>query len=135
MENKITKIILGILFSLTFISLVLAAPVGEVFHVPDINSTITFIPQMCYINSLTDIGSGGIFGIVMLLIIFGGFFFTMKSFKFESALPVAMFITSIIGVLLRLIPCLINDYIMYVCIIVLIYSIYLLFKESSNYET
>lgn len=133
MKNK-SKIIMGILLSITILNFT-SAVAGQVFADPDLNSTTMFLDQVCYINSLTDTGNGGILGIVMLIIIFGALFMTLKSFKLESALPVASLITAFLGILLRFIPCMINDYVLYVCIILVVYSIYLLFKEAANYET
>ena len=105
---------------------------GIVFPAPNA-SDVTFISKLQYIDSLTDVGSGGILGIGIILIIFFPLFLMMKAFKMESALAVAALITAICGILVRiLLP--INDLIIYISIIILVGALYFLRRSSSQTE-
>jgi len=93
---------------------------------------VTDFPQMLqYFNNLTDIGAGGMLGIIFLILIGAILFLMMKAYKFESAITVSLLITSIFGILFRIIG-LINDYALYVCIIFLVGSIYALMREAAK---
>jgi len=95
---------------------------------------VTTFPQMIqYINGLTDVGEGGILGIIFLIVIGGMLFMMMRSYGNERAIGVTALVISILGFLLRMMD-LINDYVLYICIALLILGIWLLIKESSNYD-
>jgi hypothetical protein len=102
-----------------------------IFQLP--NNPTSFFDVWNYINSLTDVGQGGVLGIISLIVILFVLFLGMKQFRTENAFFTAMMITSILGILERLMGW-INDGILYICIILLLISIYVLTKESSNYE-
>lgn len=84
-------------------------------------------------NSFTDVGYGGVLGIFLLITIGFTLFMMMKSYGNERALGISMFITSIIGIFLRLLT-LINDFTLYICIAILIGGILLLLKEATPHE-
>lgn len=108
------------------------AMVGEVFDFSLNDSTL--MGMLNKINSFTDVGGGGILGIVILLLVGGTLVLMMKSYGFERALSVAMIITSIIGIFLRVLGW-ITDPILYVCIALLVIGIIFLIIEAERYET
>ncbi|MDD2658018.1 MAG: hypothetical protein PHD04_05260, partial [Candidatus Pacebacteria bacterium] len=86
------------------------------------------------INSFTDVGQGGVLGILILFVTFGALTLMMKDKGgMERALSVSTFVTSIIGLFLRLLG-LINDYVFYICIAMFIVAGIFLIKEASQYE-
>lgn len=108
------------------------ATVGEVFDFTITDSSLIGLLQK--INSFTDVGQGGILGIFILLIVGGGLFLMMKSSGgSERSFAVSGLVTSIIGVLLRILQ-LINDTTFWVCISLSIISIIFLIKEQGQYE-
>ena len=105
---------------------------GIVFPAPNA-SDVTFIAKLRYIDRLTDVGSGGMLGIGILLMIFFPLFLMMKAFKMESALAVAALITAVCGILVRiLLPT--NDLVLYISIILFIGALYFLKRSSSQLE-
>lgn len=100
---------------------------------PPTNGSIGFVNVMAYANSLTDIGFGGVLGLVWLIVIEACLFLMMKAFSYDRALSTSMFITSVIGVILRILG-MVNDQILYICLIMLIIALFLLQKESSAGE-
>lgn len=105
---------------------------GVIF--PDPNATaVNFIDKLRYIDSLTDVGSGGMLGLVILIVIFSVLFLMMKSFKMESALAVSALITAVCGVLIR-IMILTNDLIIYISIIMFVGALYFLRRSSSQFD-
>lgn len=105
--------------------------VDTVFATP--GNITTLYQKIQYINNLTDVGTGGILGIGILLLVGSATFLTLKAFTQERAFAVAMILTSIIAVLLRIYN-LINDYILTISIILFVISFYSLIKESSQNE-
>ena len=101
-----------------------------VFSHPD-NAT-TFLKQVQYFNSLTDVGSGGMLGVLIEIAIFFPIFFMTKSYTYERSFATAMIITSFISVLLRIWG-LINDAFLYFTLIMLVISLYFLYKENDGY--
>jgi hypothetical protein len=100
----------------------------------------TFGQQICYINTLTDVGSGGLIGPMMLFLIAGVLFLMIKSHSMDKAFPVSMLITSILGIMLAAIgsymECgLISSNVLTVCIILAVLGVLMLLKESAQYET
>lgn len=107
-------------------------PIGLIFPDPT-NNTITFLDKLYYINSLTDVGFGGVLGLCLILVVGFGLFFMLKSFKFEYAFATAAFITAIFTVFFRILD-LVNDTILYSTIIIFVISYILLRKISSQGE-
>ena len=105
--------------------------VGEVFDFTVSDSTLVGMLQK--INSFTDVGFGGILGIFILIVVGGVLYLMMKGYGNEKSLSVTMFITSIIGLLLRLLG-LISDYVFYICVILFVVGIIFLLKDAGQYE-
>lgn len=104
---------------------------GEIFDFEVTDSSLVGLLRK--INSFTDVGQGGILGIFILIVVGGGLFLMMKHFGNERALPVAMLITSIIGLFLRLLQ-LIGDTVFWICISLFIISILLLMREQAQFD-
>jgi hypothetical protein len=92
-----------------------------------------FIGMLGYINNLTDVGSGGMFWTIMLIVFGGILFLMMKSFSTERSLGITAIIICILAWLFRIINW-VNDYTVTTCTILMIFGIYLLVKESAPYE-
>ena len=101
----------------------------SIFNPPE-NAT-TFLQRLQYINSLTDVGAGGIIGIVILFVVAFVLFLITKAFPFEKSFPVAMLITTFIGILLGIMG-LVPDNVIYLCIIILVISLWMLFSGSDS---
>jgi len=105
--------------------------VDWVFDMP--SNVTTFAQKISYIDGLTDVGFGGMIGIGIILVIFFSLNMMMKAFKTETTFAVSCFITSIIGILLRvLFP--FSDSIIYICIIFFVIGLLYLKKESTQGE-
>jgi hypothetical protein len=100
---------------------------------PNPENTTDFLKQLVYINSLTDTGSGGILGTLFLVIIFSTLFMIQKAFSYDKALYTSALITSFLAILFRILN-LTNDFILYLGIIGIIFSLWMLQKESSQGE-
>lgn len=98
---------------------------------PPTNATLDFISQLNYINSTTDVGYGGILGVGILMIAFGGVFLISKAFSFDRSYATASFIAFFVAILLRAMT-LINDDIIYIVVLNLIASIIVLMVQRSN---
>jgi hypothetical protein len=96
---------------------------------PACSNCTNFIQQIQYFNSLTDTGHGGIIGICILLIVGFVTFFMMKAFEAEKVFSVSMLVTSFLGVLLGFMG-LIENNVIYLCLIMLVVSLFLLFKSD-----
>lgn len=107
------------------------AIVGQVFDFSLENSSLIGMIQK--IDSFTDVGQGGVLGILFILVIGGILFLMMRAFGNEKAFPVAMLVTSVLGILVRILG-FINDQTLYVCIGLLIVSVLLLIREQGQYE-
>jgi len=101
------------------------------FEKPD-NAT-TFLKQLEYFDSLTDTGTGGILGVVILLVLGASLFGIMKAFSFDKALAVSMLITSFLGIMLGILG-LVDNKVIYICLIILIFALFQLFKRSKEGE-
>lgn len=93
----------------------------------------TFLQQIQYINGLTDVGFGGVLGILILFILGGVLFLMMRSYGPERAIGVSTFVIGIIGILLRMLQ-LVNNYAVTVCVLLTVLGIYLIVKEAAPYE-
>ena len=93
----------------------------------------TFEKQLDYFNNLTDTGSGGVLGIAILLVIGGVLFGIMKAFSFDKALAVSMLVTSFLGIMLGILG-LVDSGTIFICLMVLIYALFHLFKKSKEAE-
>ena len=107
------------------------AAVGEVFDFTVTDSTL--IGLLLKINSFTDIGQGGMLGIIILIIVGGGLFMMMRAYGNERALAVSSIVTAIIGILLRIIA-LVGDQVLWICISIFIIGVLFLIKEQGQYE-
>ena len=104
---------------------------GQIFDFTVNDSSLVGLIQK--INSFTDVGQGGVLGIFILLIVGGILFMMMKNYGNERALAVTMFVTSFVGMLLRLIG-LIGDNVFYICLILFVLGLILLIKEAEKFE-
>lgn len=102
------------------------------FQPPNAGQT-DILGMLDYINSLTDVGSGGMFWTVMLIVFGGVLFLMMKSFGTEKSFGITTIIICVIAWLFRLLSW-VNDYTVTVCTILMIFGIYLLTKEAAPYE-
>lgn len=57
----------------------------------------------------------------------------MKAFSFDKALAVSMLVTSFLGIMLSILG-LLDNKILYICLIVLIFALFQLFKRSKEGE-
>jgi len=94
----------------------------------------TFVQQLAYFNSLTDVGYGGIIGVVILIVLDGMMFSIMKAFSVAGAGAVALFIGGIFALLLRAMD-LVNNEVLTISVFLSFFGLYLLVKESEKYET
>ena len=85
------------------------------------------------VNDLTDVGSGGVLGIFILIVVGFPLFLMMRSYGNERAFAVSGMITALIGLFLRIFG-LIGQYVFYVCIILFAIGTILLLKEAAKYE-
>lgn len=96
---------------------------------PDPNNVTTPLQSISYINQLTDVGSGPMLGTIIYFIITAALFMGMKSFTTERAAFAALLVTSIIAILLRIYGWL-NDYAVYLGVILLIISLWQLKNKN-----
>lgn len=99
---------------------------------PECQNCTTFIQQLQYINSLTDVGYGGMLGISILLIVGFVTFLMGKAFAAEKVLSVSMLVTSFVGVMLGFMG-LVNNTVIYICIMFLVVALFLLFKSNDRF--
>jgi len=100
---------------------------GAVF--PDPVNLTTPLQSLGYINSLTDTGAGPMLGTIIYFIMTWVLFMGMKSFTTERAASVALFISSIIAIMLRIFGWL-NDFAVYLALILLIFALYQLWNKN-----
>jgi len=105
--------------------------VNMVFPTP--TNVTTFPEQLAYFNSLTDVGFGGILGIVLLLLFTLIMFLMTKAFSIGKAAGVSFVIGAIFAMFLWAME-LINSKILTISIIFAVFGIYLLIKESSKFD-
>ena len=96
-----------------------------IFPYPPENMT-GIMDFLTYTNSLTN----GFLGAGFLIIIFMVSFLSTKTFSYERAFGFSSFLTMISAILLRFLN-LINDWILALTVILLVFSIILLTKERS----
>ena len=96
-----------------------------VFSYPPENMT-GIIDFLTYTNYLTD----GFLGAGFLIIIFMVSFLSTKTFTYERAFAFSSFLTMISAILLRFMS-LINDWILSLTVILLVFSVILLMRERS----
>lgn len=104
---------------------------GQIFDFEVTDSTL--IGMLQKINSFTDVGQGGVLGIFILIVVGGGLLLMMRAAGNERAFSVAAFVTSIIGVFLRILG-LIGDAVFWICIAMFLVSIVSIIKEQSKFE-
>lgn len=95
------------------------------------NNKSSFIQQLLYANELTDVGQGGVLGIGIIFAIFAGVFLITKAFSFEKSLSAAALIASFTAFLLRILG-LVSDGVFYIFLIILIISLFFLFRGSDD---
>lgn len=104
---------------------------GQVFDFTVTDNSLVGLLQK--INSFTDVGFGGVLGILIMMIVGGSLFLMMRTYGNERAFPVALLVASLLSLLLRLLN-LIGDTVFWVCIALFIISVLLLYKEQGQYE-
>ncbi len=105
--------------------------VNLVFSPP--SNVTTFVQHLSYIDGLTDIGYGGMLGIVFMVIIFFILNLIMKSFRTETTFAPAAMITAVCGILIRVFFPL-SDNIIYISIILFVIGLLYAKKDASNQE-
>jgi len=103
-----------------------------VFAPPTANQT-DFMDMLGYINNLTDVGQGGLFFTIMLIVFAGIMFLMMRGFSTERALGVTSIITFLMAMLFKILNW-VNNYVVTITAILAIFGIYLLVKESSQFD-
>lgn len=100
---------------------------GAVF--PDPSNLTTPLQSLGYINRLTDVGSGPMLGTVIYFLLVAALFMGMKSFTSERAAAAALFIASILAILLRIFGWL-NNLAVYLSLILLVLALFQLWKKN-----
>jgi len=100
---------------------------GAVF--PDPHNLTTPLDSIGYINQLTDVGAGPMLGTIIYFLITMALFMGMKSYTNERAAAVALFVSSIVGILLRIFGW-INDSGVYLGLILLVFALFQLWKKN-----
>lgn len=93
-----------------------------------------FFSCIRYIFGLTDTGQGAVAGIVILIVIAGALFMSMKGFGTKVAMGVAGLSLGIFAILFRTLNW-INDAVLTICIILSAAGIWLLLKGQSQYDS
>lgn len=106
--------------------------VNLVFDNP--NNLSDFGNMLTYLNDLTDVGAGGMIGVIILLVVGFVLFFMMKAWSFNKAFPTASFILGIIAVFLRVMG-LINNVVLGLVIVLVVYGIYELVRGAGDFES
>jgi len=96
---------------------------------PHPSNLTTPFKSLQYINNLTDVGGGPMLGTIIYFLIVGALFMGMKSFTNDRAAAVALFIASIIGILLRIFGWL-NDFAVYLSLMLLIFALFQMWKKG-----
>ena len=105
----------------------------EMVFQPPARGTTEFIGMLSYFNSLTDVGQGGMFWTVMLIVFGGIIFMMMRAYSPEKSLGITSIIICVVAILFRILSW-VNDYVVTVCVIIMAFGIYLLVKEAAPYE-
>ena len=101
------------------------------FVFPPPENATTLLQKIQYFDSLTDVGFGGVLGLVFSLIFFGSLFLTMKAFALEKALAVSLFISSILMVLIAGMG-LVSSNLIYIGVTLFIISLFILINRESQ---
>jgi hypothetical protein len=101
-----------------------------VFEPP--TNTTNFFDMLGYFNNLTDVGAGGLFWTIMLVVLSGMLFLMMKAYSTGKAMGIT-FITSFFIALLFKIMGWVNNYVLTVTVLLAIFGIYLLKEDSNRY--
>lgn len=109
----------------------MAETVGQVFDFEVTDNSLVGLLQK--INSFTDVGFGGTIGILIMIVVGASLFLMMRVYGNERAFPVAMLITTLLGLFLRIMG-LVGDVVFWVSVSLLIVSVLLLFREQGQYE-
>ena len=102
-------------------------PINQVFADPQ--NLTTPLKSIGYILGLTNVGAGNTFGTVVYFIMVGMLFMGMKSYTNERAAAVALFVSGIIAILLRISNWL-NDFGVYLGLMLMVVSLFLLWKKN-----
>jgi len=94
---------------------------------PPTNQT-DFLDMLTYFNNLTDVGQGGMFFTVMLIVFGGILFMMMRAWGSEKSFGITSIVVCIIAWLFRLMSW-VNDYMVTVATILMIFGVYLLIKQ------
>ena len=100
---------------------------------PPSNAT-GLVLMLSYLNGLTDVGQGGMFFTVMLIVFAGMLFMIMRAYCPERAFGITTIIIGILAWLFRALDW-INDTVIGIITVLMIFGIYLLVKESEGFET
>jgi len=92
-----------------------------------------FFDMMAYFNNLTDIGQGSMFWTVILIVASAMLFMMMKAYSVEKASSITFIFSFFLALLLNIIGW-VNSYVVTITVILAVFGIYLLVKESSQYE-
>ena len=93
----------------------------------------TLIEMLNKINSFTDVGQGGVLGIFIMIVVTGTLYLMMSRMGRKDAFGIAMIINGVFAVLLRILS-LINDYVLWISVALMVVGIYFIHEEASNYE-
>lgn len=104
---------------------------GQVFDFTVEDSS--FMGLLHKIDSFTDVGPGGVLGILIMILVGGGLTMMLRQSGNERAFPVGLFVASLIGIFLRIMN-FIGDKIFWACIALLIISIIFLIREQGKFE-
>jgi hypothetical protein len=94
----------------------------------------TLIEFLNQVNKFTDVGSGGVLGILILFIVGIPLFLMMKGMAgVERSFGVTSLVLMVLSIFLRILG-LITDFVLYIIIILTVAGIALLLKESSRFD-
>jgi len=105
--------------------------VDLVFPAPTNQSS--FFDMIGYFNSLTDVGQGSMFWTVILIVMASMAFLMMKAYSVEKAAGIAFIFSAIMAFFFRMLGW-VNDYVLTICVILMIFGVILLVKEGAVYE-
>lgn len=101
---------------------------AQVFANP--SNLTTPIKSLIYINNLTDVGMGPMLGTIIYFLLVGVLFMGMKSFSSDKAAAVALFISAIMAILLRIFLGMLNDMAVYLSLMLLVFSLFQLWNKD-----
>lgn len=103
----------------------------DVFDISIGNGTMTELLQK--VNSFTDVGYGGVLGILFLFVIGASLFLISRKYGNERALGISSFVVVFFAIIFRIFG-LISDGVLTICIILFILGVGMLIKDSAQYE-